>query len=183
MNTSLSKWAPWNWLRREQEGRPLAVQRGGGKDATPLWRVHDEIDRVFDDFFRGFGLPSLFSMDDWPRLEPASVLRPQLDISESKSGYEITVEVPGVEQNDLELSVHEGVLAIRGEKRQDKREESDRYHRVERSYGAFQRELSLPSDADADRIEASFRNGVVRIRVPRRADAAAASKRIPITSA
>ncbi|SFF30583.1 HSP20 family protein [Fontimonas thermophila] len=182
MSANLSKWAPWNWLRREQEARPLPVRRGG-KEVTPLWRVHDEIDRVFDDFFRGFGLPSLWSMEDWPRLESPAILRPQIDISESKSGYEITVEVPGVEQNDLELSVHDGVLTIRGEKRQDKREESDRYHRIERSYGAFQRELNLPSDADADRIEASFRNGVVRIKVPRRADAQSSGRRIPITSA
>ncbi|MEW6166622.1 MAG: Hsp20/alpha crystallin family protein [Pseudomonadota bacterium] len=181
MSTSLSKWAPWNWLRREQESRPLAVQRGG-RESAPLWRLHDEIDRVFDDFFRGFGFPGLLAGDDWPRLEPAQLLRPQLDIAESKNAYEISVEVPGVEQNDLELSVNDGVLSIRGEKRQEKRENGDRFHRVERSYGAFQRELSLPADADTDRIEASFRNGVVRIRVPRRADAVAESKRIPIAA-
>jgi HSP20 family protein len=180
MNTSLSKWAPWNWLRREQENRPLPVQRPA-KDAAPLLRVHDEIDRVFDDFFRGFGFPSLFA-DDWPRPGGAALLQPQLDITETKSAYEIAIEVPGVDQDDLELSVQDGLLTIRGEKRQEKREDGECCHRVERSYGAFQRELSLPADADADRIKASVRNGVVRIKVPRRADAVPSARRIAISS-
>ncbi|MES0872488.1 Hsp20/alpha crystallin family protein [Sinimarinibacterium thermocellulolyticum] len=181
MSTSLSKWAPWNWLRKEQDGRALPVRRGS-KDVSPLWRVHDEIDRVFDDFFRGFGLPSLFT-DDWPRAGDGAMLQPRLDITETKNAYEISVEVPGVEQDDLELSVQDGVLIIRGEKRQEKREDGERYHRIERSYGAFQRELNLPADADADRIEANVRGGVVRIKVPRRADVASGARRIAISNA
>jgi HSP20 family protein len=124
-----------------------------------------EMDRLFDDVFRGFEAPA-----GGRTLGPAfesGAMAPRLDVATSPKAYEISVELPGVEQKDIDVSVADGVLTVKGEKKAESEEKDKQYHRVERSYGSFQRRLSLPDDTDAEKVEAAFKNGVLTITVPR----------------
>lgn len=191
MDFDLKKWAPWNWFKKEQDGQPgsgnvTAAKTDGPRNLPsssldPLLHVHREMDRLFEDAFRGFGV-------HWPRLAlPTSaspwpgLLRPALDLQETDKQYRITLEAPGVDEKDIQLSLDDDVLWIRGEKRQEQEHKDGQYHRVERSYGSFQRALNLPEDANQDAIKASFKNGVLTVTIDKRSQTAAPSGRtIPI---
>ena len=173
---NIQKWNPWNWLRREEDDQPrqlVTSDRGGGA-FSPLMRLHGEIDRMFDSFFRDFGM----QLPDAASGGTPALLKPSVDIAENDRHYTITVEVPGVSEDDVQLSLTGRTLTISGEKRQEKTDEDRNWHRVERSYGAFRRVLSLPTDADQDDIQARFRNGVLTITIPRKAEARAQDERV-----
>lgn len=91
------------------------------------------------------------------------------------------MEVPGVEEKDIELTVEDGTLTIRGEKRSEKEDHDQQYHRVERTYGAFQRMLSLPADANEDQIAATFKNGVLTVTIAKNQHVSSRGKKIAIT--
>jgi len=171
ISLDIKKWNPWNWFRQEDEkegGRFLATRRTGQNGSSlpsmytgnPLWDLHREMDRLFDNVFQRF--------DSFPAVADAIMLKPNVDIKENKKNYKITVEVPGVEENDVKLEFSEGTLTVSGEKKHEKEEKDENYHCVERSYGSFRRVLSLPEDIDEDAIEAKFKNGVLTITVPRK---------------
>jgi HSP20 family protein len=181
MNIDIKKWNPWNWFKQEEkeEAANVPVTRAGQeRDSTlpslfgndPLWNIHREIDRLFNNVFSQFntGLPRLFERVASVDRLSGTMLKPSVDIKESKKDYKITVEVPGVEENDVKIELASGTLTISGEKKYEKEEKDEHYHSIERSYGSFRRVLSLPKDADEDGIEARFRNGVLTVTVPRR---------------
>jgi len=151
---------------------PSAWMRGDPND-NPLFSLHKEIDRLFGDFAGGFGFPAL------PKAG-APVMAPQLDVVESDKAYEISVELPGVEEKDLELSLADGVLTIKGEKRYEKEDKSKNYLRIERSYGAFQRSIAVPSEVDEAKISAAFANGVLKVTVPKKEGTKPAARKITI---
>ena len=116
----------------------------------------------------------------WPALyEPfrsvgkrlAEWVAPPAEASSAAGAYTITVELPGVAEEDIHLSVSEHVLTLQGEKREEREEQGESYYFSERSYGAFSRSFRLPPDADGGRVEADLKDGVLTIRVPRRAPA------------
>ena len=171
---------PWNWFKKEEEQQVVRPQISGRSSGSshPLMRLHNEIDQIFDQFYHGFPLFPL----RWPQeRSKGGVVFPQLNIAESKNAYTITVDVPGVEEKDIELTVEEGTLIIRGEKQTEKEDEHKQYHRVERSYGSFQRVLSLPADAEEDKIEAKFKNGVLTITVTKNTKMTSSGRKIAIT--
>lgn len=127
----------------------------------------------------------------WPSLyEPlrgmgrriADFFAPQSEASASENEYEITIELPGVEQKDIDVSVHENVLTVKGEKRLAREETTRTYFFSERAYGAFQRSFRLPSDADASRISADFKDGVLTIRIKKAGPPPETSRRIEVRS-
>lgn len=184
MKLDVQKWKPWNWFNHEEESR--RNERGGSSLPAavandPLWNIHREIDRMFRDAFSA-GFPQL---TESITSERGNFLRPFVDIKESRRNYKITVEVPGVEENDVKLEITDHTLTISGEKRSEKEEKEEHYHSIERSYGSFRRVLSLPEDAEEDGIEAKFKNGVLTITVPRRETARQKeeTKVIPINKA
>lgn len=140
--------------------------------------LRHEMDRLFDGFARGFGMPSLwdgFASSD-------AFLTPRLDVAETDKAYEVSVELPGIERDDLEVNVANGVLTIKGEKKaESEAKDKGRLH-VERSYGAFQRSLALPVDADDAKIDAAFKNGVLTLTIAKAAEAKAASRKITIAA-
>lgn len=167
---NLQKLSPWNWFKREEPASgELSPAR---RDDDPLARMHREMDRLFEGFFGSLDRPS-----DW---RSDLVLKPSVDIAESKRAYRISVEVPGVDENDIDLTLDGDALIISGEKRQESEDDEDGFHRVERRYGSFRRVLTLPTDADADNISAKFRKGVLRIEIPRTAEDSGSRKRIEI---
>lgn len=188
MSLELSRLSPSNWFRGEESLTPLAEPRGtGSPQLLPVTRLQRNIDRLFDDFFNGFGMPS-GTLPGWsaPQAsnELAGFIRPQLDVTETKDAYNISVEVPGVAHDDLQLSLRDNTLIISGQKKQQKREDGVQTHRMERLYGAFQRVLELPADADPDKISANHANGVLTVMVPRKPGATpTGGRRIDIKAA
>lgn len=189
----LKKLAPWNWFKKEhddrQAERSLTVRRAEPSEVPavggfgPVLQLHREIDRLFDEAFRSFGVG--LPVAAWPsaRTGWGAILRPALDIQETDRQYRISLEIPGVDEKDIQVTLDDDVLVIRGEKRQEKEHGEGQLHWVERSYGSFQRSLNLPDDADQDSIKASFKGGVLTLTIDKRQSAAAARGRsIPITS-
>ncbi len=115
--------------------------------------MKSELDRWFDRFaeLKWDELPTL---GDWA---------PSMDISETKDGLIVKVEVPGMDQKDIEISLQENLLTIKGEKKQEKEETDERYHRVERTYGTFTRSVRLPVAVDAGKVAATFKNGLLTV--------------------
>ncbi len=165
---------PWGWFTREP--RPDNVL-GMTRRNDPLTNMHSQLDRMFDQFFADFPM----SIADPGTSFDNILLRPNLDITESAKQYTITVEVPGVDEKDIDITLEQDTLVISGEKKQETSKEENGYQRMERSYGRFQRVLSLPDDADTGNIKADCKNGVLKIRIARRKDARPAGNRIPIS--
>ncbi|MFC3282956.1 Hsp20/alpha crystallin family protein [Litchfieldella rifensis] len=178
----LQKFSPWNWFKseaHENPGSPVPVSREVEPSTTgisPLWQMHRDLDRWMDDTLRQFGMPSLGERSD----TLSTFLRPSIDIAERDDEYRISVEVPGVEEKDVKLSLDDHRLLIEGEKRQESSTREDRYQRVERAYGSFRRVLDLPEDAKVDDIQATFNNGVLTITLPRDASVQPKRREIPI---
>ena len=126
----------------------------------------------FDRFFGDFTLPSLaFEDTEWA---------PAFDVSETDKELIVKAEVPGMDKKDINITVSDGMLTIKGEKKHEKKEESEHYHCVERRYGVFSRTMRLPHEVRADKVDASYKEGVLSIRLPK--SEAAQPKKIEIKS-
>lgn len=120
-----------------------------------------EMDRLFERFF-----------GELPSLElPGMAWGPRLDMSETKDSLVVKAELPGLEAKDLDISVSGNTLTIKGEKKQEKEEKDEHHHMIERSYGAFSRIVELPAPVAADKIKATFKNGVLTIALPKTEEA------------
>ncbi len=175
---NLKKLMPWNWFKKEEEVTLVPVKRGE-VFGDPLAQLHADIDRLFGQAFRVVGWP----VTDMSRLfgETAlAPLKPHVDIAATDREYVITAEVPGLEASDLQLELLDDTLLIRGEKRQEWEKQHAGVYRMERRYGAFERILSLPDDADPDRLEAKLKHGVLTVTLPRKPSAKAASRLIEV---
>jgi HSP20 family protein len=153
---------------------PVGRERGIAGVASPFMSLQREIDRLFDDFTRG--LPSIPTFGG-----NGAGLMPSMDVTETDKEIEVTAELPGLEEKDVQINVADNLLTIRGEKRAEKEEKDKNYRLVERSYGAFERTLDLPDGVNADAIKASISKGVLKVTVPK--PAPAQSKKIEVKSA
>jgi HSP20 family protein len=111
------------------------------------------------------------------------VASPAVDVTESDKAYEITAELPGLDEKNIEVNVANGGLTIRGEKKEEKEEKQKDYYVSERRYGSFERYFSLPEGVDADKIQASFKNGVLKVTLPKTAEAQKPAKKIEVKAA
>ncbi len=137
-----------------------------------------EIDDVFSNFGRG-GLSGLFSR---PASSSTFILNPSTDIVENDDVFEITVELPGIEEKDVSLSLKDNILTLKGEKKQEVKKKDKDYHMVERSYGSFERSFRLPLNVDQDNIRADFSHGVMTITAPKTDKIPPEHRKIEITS-
>lgn len=128
------------------------------------WEPFRDVDDMFDRFFAE-------TMRRWPRpsAEGRAALdwAPAADVSETEGEYLIKADLPEVRKEDVSVTVQDGVLTLSGERRQEKREENEKLHRVERAYGSFARRFALPENADEQAIRAESRDGVILIRIPK----------------
>ncbi len=162
------KLVPWNWFKDEENERnsQTAVScrtKDGNIEQypNPVSPLYNDINELFGRFLQGYGtLPNALS--------GRGMLRPTVDINATDNEYTISVEVPGIEQDDIKLEINDSTLIVHGEKRQEKEDKKKNYYRMERSYGAFQRLLTLPDDADRDKVNAHFKNGVLTVSIPRK---------------
>jgi HSP20 family protein len=143
---------------------PVGRQREMARTDNPFFSLQREIDRLFDDFTRGF--PSVGN-----GFGTASAMMPTMDVAETDKEIEITAELPGLEEKDVQINVADNVLTIKGEKKAEKEEKDKNYRLVERSYGSFERSLQLPEGVNADAIKASIEKGVLKVVVPKPAPA------------
>lgn len=173
----IKKIVPSNWFSREEnQTENLPVQQETSSFSS-LARLHQEMDRLFDSAFRDFSLPSV----KLGHLFDNALLRPKVDVASTDKEYTVTVEIPGVAEDDVKLELTQGgTLTVKGEKRQEKEQKDKNFYRVERSYGSFQRTLSLPDDADHESLNASFKNGVLTITCARKEAAEEPTRRIEI---
>lgn len=125
--------------------------------------------RWFDNVFnRFFDTPARsWNMLPWPGQGGNGTFVPAVNMSESENEFLVTAELPGMTEKDVDLSVAQGTLTIKGEKRQGSEEKGTGWHRVERSYGSFQRTIPLPRQADPNNIEATFKQGVLSVHIPK----------------
>jgi HSP20 family protein len=152
----------------------------------PFESLHREIDRLFDDFGMGFRWPfgrSLFSAEPLFRREVTWPKMPAVDVVESEKEYEITADLPGLDEKNIEVKVTDGVLTMKGERQEEKEEKKKDYYLQERSFGSFQRSFELPESVDADKIEASFKKGVLTVKLPKKAEAQKPAKKIEVKAA
>jgi HSP20 family protein len=166
------------------EPTKLAVKTENVPAARPFESLRREIDRLFDDFQTGsWRLPrSLFDIEPFWRGD-TSFTAPAVDIVEKNGGYEITAELPGLDPKNVEVKFSDGMLTIKGEKSEEKTEDKQDYHVSERRYGSFQRSFRVADNVDADKIVADFKNGILKITLPKSAQAQAAEKKIEIKAA
>ncbi|MGM4985564.1 MULTISPECIES: Hsp20/alpha crystallin family protein [Rhizobium] len=152
---------------------------------APFETLRREIDRVFDGF-RPFDwrLPSKMLDFEVPRISRAEwQIAPAIDLVEKDGGYEITAELPGLDEKNVEVKLSNHTLTITGEKSEEKEDKRKDYYLSERRYGSFQRSFQLPEGVDADKIDAQFAKGVLTVKLPKTAEAKKAEKKITVKTA
>ena len=134
-------------------------------------RMRREMDRLWDSFF-----------EERPRLrmEEAGEWMPSLDLSETDNDIIVKADLPGIDPKDIDISLANDVLTIKGEKKQEREEKDENYHIIERSFGSFTRSLRLPRDVQSDKISASYKNGVLKVVLPKSEEAKAKEIKIKV---
>ncbi len=162
---------PFNWNREKN----VEVRQ----TSTPSSRQNDVFDSISDDFDQLFR-HSLFGRQQPFGLSLDRSLRPSVNVSETSKDIRIEAELPGLDEKDIDVVIENGCLVLRGEKKQECRDDKNRVHRVECRYGFFERTLPLPDCADTEKSKATYKNGVLRITIPKDRDRVS-GKRIPIS--
>lgn len=150
-------------LRRRDEDSVVSFQR--------------EMNRLFDDFFRGFGLgPAL----NWNESAVDTVFSPSVDVSETGSEVKVSAELPGMEEKDVTVELSDNVLTIRGEKKEEQEEKGRNWYRREQSYGSFNRVVPLPANVNGEKAKARFKKGKLTINIPKLAEDSATRRSVKI---
>ena len=161
--------APWKRRRRN-----TALGRDADNSITEF---HRRMDNLFDDFLTGFGITR------WPMTDADKVIMtPTMDVSETEDEITVSADLPGMDEKDIQVTLDNGVLTLRGEKKRESEEKKRNYHLVERSYGEFYRAIPLPSEIDADKVSARFKKGVLTVSIPKAASEKKSEKKINITT-
>ncbi len=172
---------------------PAKTEEKASERATALqaWRPFEslrrEVDRLFEDFDREFWrFPfrrPIFAIEPFWRRELTWGAAPAVDVVEKEKAYEITAELPGMDEKNIEVKLAKGGVTIRGEKQEEKEEKNKDYYLHERSFGSFERRFAVPEGVDTDKIEASFRNGVLTVILPKKPEAVKPEKKIEVKTA
>ena len=161
------------WRKSENQGddaKEVTVHR---KFSDPFYDLQEHMNGVFKDFFRDFG--SL----DFPR-QRAFDFSPSIDVKETEKEIVISAELPGIDKNDIDVSISRNTLTIRGEKRSETKNEEKGYQHIERSYGSFRRSVALPCEVVDDKADAVYKNGVLKITLPKTEKACTEKRKIDI---
>ncbi|MCB0191477.1 MAG: Hsp20/alpha crystallin family protein [Anaerolineae bacterium] len=150
----LKNLAPWRWGERKV---PVRSELQSSHGSLQL-----DFDRLFDDFFT-----TPFGLSMTPFSQSLGDFNPTIDVSETDTEFKVSAELPGLSENDIDVSVDHNILTISGEKKAETEDKRENYYRVERSYGSFRRSIELPGEMDPDQIEATFKNGVLSITMPK----------------
>jgi HSP20 family protein len=167
---------------------PVKAEKGSSAVSPLQWppfeNIRREIDRIFDRFHLGtwdlpFGRRAFDLEVPWPRAAGMAIA-PAVDVVEKDKEYEITAELPGLDEKNIELKLSNGVLTLKGEKKEEKEQRDKDYYMSERRYGSFLRSFQVPEGVDSAKIEASFSKGVLTVKLPKTAEAQKSEKTIAI---
>ncbi|MBX7144698.1 MAG: Hsp20/alpha crystallin family protein [Oligoflexia bacterium] len=162
---SISDLVPAGWKRR----------KGATTEVEPWSALQQQMNNLFEDFFRGFEVEPFKAEAGWGSFTP------RVNMSETEKEYVVEAELPGLDEKDIELSLTNDILTIRGHKKQEhERKEGENRIFFERSYGSFERSIPLTCEVDQDKIDASFRKGVLTVKLPKSAQAQRQSKKITV---
>jgi HSP20 family protein len=157
------------WKKSEK----LPVRR---QEASSIFQLNNDLNRMFESFFE-----NPWSLRPFDAFEAnLSGFMPRLDVSETDKEMIVSVELPGLDERDIQISLEEGVLIIGGEKKTEKQEKSHNFHRMERSYGSFTRQVALPVDVDENAVSATFKNGLLNVTLPKKQPSLTQGKRITV---
>jgi HSP20 family protein len=159
---------PWS-----RGGREVQARREDRDD--PMLTLQSDVNRIFESFWRGFDLPMLGNGDG-----SEDGMMPRVDVRETDKEVEVVAELPGMNEADLDVSVSEGMLTIRGEKKEEREREDKGYVVRERSFGRIERLVPLPAGIDPDSAKATFKNGVLTVTIAKTPEAQSAVKRVPV---
>jgi len=161
-----------NFLPLKRRGDKMAIRR---ENDSPMMAIQNEMNRMFDSLFNDpFDLAPLSI-----RKMPAE-FSPRVNVSESDTAMQVTAELPGMDEKDIQISLEQDCLVLSGEKKTETEESGKNFHRLERTSGSFQRVIPLVSEIQADKVDATFKNGVLTITLPKAASAAKAAKKITV---
>jgi HSP20 family protein len=164
-------------LKTETKGETAVAHRAW----QPFESLHDEIDRLFDEFTSGW--PRLTSrrraFEPFWRRTPVA-MQVAVEVGEDDKAYTVTAELPGLDQKDIEVALTDDSITIKGEKKEEKEEKKKDYYLSERSYGSFQRSFTLPADVDHDKIAAQMNKGVLTVTMPKSPEAQKKSRKLEI---
>jgi HSP20 family protein len=149
----------------------------------PIESLKREVDRLFDSFGQDFWRTPFRSLDLEPFWSNKLTAAFAVDVTEGDKAYEITAELPGMDEKNIDVKVVNGGLTIKGEKKDEKEEKKKDYYVSERRYGSFERYFRLPDGVEADKIEASFKKGVLTVTLPKKAEAQKPAKKIEVKAA
>lgn len=144
----------------------------------PFDRLQDEMDRMFNSYFRGWNLPRLGFES-----APDGSLLANLDVSETPEAVQIVADVPGMKEKDIDITLNDSSLTIKGKRESESEEKKKNFHRIERSYGEFTRRVALPAEVDPAHVDAKLKDGVLTITLQKTAKAMETEKKIPIKAA
>ena len=161
---------PW----RERFG----LRHGERVEEHPMDVFYGDFQRLFENFWREFDLPMVGRYE-----APVGAMMPRMDVTEDEDRFRLAVELPGMDEKDVEVVLNDDVLTIKGEKRAETKQTEKPYTYMERSYGSFRRSIPLGVEVVTDKIEATFDKGVLTIDLPKTAEAKKAFKKIPVRAA
>jgi HSP20 family protein len=142
------------------------------EDRNPLSKLQHDMNRLFDRFFDDFRLPSFADRD--------LATFPRIDVKETKKEVLVSAELPGMEANDIDISVSDNMLSLRGEKKQERKHEGENYYHMECSYGSFNRSIPLPSEVESENVNAEFKNGILKVTMNKKPENKQKAKKIEI---
>ncbi|MGA7328465.1 MAG: Hsp20/alpha crystallin family protein [Rhodomicrobium sp.] len=146
--------------------------------------LRGEIDRVFEEFDRSFwGMPTRWRAPEtsfFRRALSSSAWSPSVDIGEKDGMFEVTADLPGLDEKNIDVKLSDGILTVKGTREESKEEKKKGYYVSERQFGSFERTFQVPESVDADKIDAHFKNGVLTISLPKKPEALKAEKKISI---
>ncbi|MBK5960597.1 hypothetical protein CCR97_20685 [Rhodoplanes elegans] len=160
---------------------PPAPRALSGRD--PFERLRRQMDRLFEDFGRGFDVPfgsGFFAMRPSLLADEAGVRRPAVDLVETDAAYQITAELPGIPPEAVQVTLADGILTIKGEKKEERDETREGWHVAERRFGSFQRSFQLPAGIAEDAIAARVADGVLTVTLPKAAEPPKTAKTIAV---
>jgi HSP20 family protein len=157
------------WRRKKGS---LSSPRG---EQSPFVELHQRMNDLFEDFFGGFDV-------GLSRFGSRFMTTPSIDVSETNEDVRVTADLPGMDEKDVQVTLENDILTIKGEKKQEQEEKKQNYHMVERTYGEFQRVISLPTSVDKEKIKATFKKGVLSVILPKTPESKSTQKKIAISS-
>lgn len=145
------------------------------EEEHPFYSLQREMNRLFEDFFRGFDITPFGTMSERMR-----VFSPSIDVKEDEKEISVLAELPGMDEKDIEVLLTENTLTLKGEKKEEKEEKGKDYYHMERAYGSFNRVIPLPQGIDTKKVSATFKKGVLTVKLPKTEEAKAKGKKIPV---